>query len=1024
MESDLSPVTKNCIQSILCGAFNALLLLPLNAQESGSNPSPSPSQARVGALFQKIQQEILPLPLTVLPCPLQSLQNEIRELGNPEIQRWLADVKTMREQGDEKCAFQLLDELEPFAQKNKSGHLQWLFEKSRTLNAFEYQDSALTVARQLQALATKHGQFKGWANLAEAWVVHGKKQFDETLRLAQEALAIARNENDKLLEAKALGVIGRASRDLYMVVPEKNVPFHLQALEIYENLRDTAAMISELTAIGLSYDGTPQVGREFDYTEKAVALLRPNASLKSRMQCVRLLGIYLQNKGDFDRSLPLSMHSIELAKTLGDRGLTQNMYEQLAGVFMQKNNFVKALEMMDSAKTYCNFKAELGYFYQTYAEIAEKLGDRELALEYYRKAFNEQVKGYTNRNSALLTEMETRLRTRETEILLAQQKRQRWLLFGLAGALFLLFAGAFYAFLKQRQGRRQIAEQKNLIEKQADELRRLDEMKSRFFANVSHELRTPLTLVLGPIGSALKRNRLENQDFTFLKTAQTHGKSLLKLVNQILDLSKVQAGKLELQEASVALFPFLRRIVAAFESHAERQGIRFSFQYKAERGLQLQLDAPKLETILNNLLSNALKFTPSGGSVSVVVEDLAHSLRLTVSDTGRGIHPEDLPHVFDRFYQTNQPGAATEGGTGIGLALCRELVELMQGKVWAESEPDRGSSFFVEIPRKEIMGTTVDGGRETVDGEDDVVENQELGTITAPSTVSRHPSSVLVVEDNASLRDYIQTLLSERYNVLTAENGQTALEVLSFESGVTSGATQNSKLITHNLPDLILSDIMMPVMDGFQLLEKLKGDDRWRHIPVVMLTARADAQDKLRALRIGVDDYLLKPFEEEELLLRVENLLKNYRQRSADFRFTSDDLRLGEPEPATEAIVNRSRLQSGSIVNQTKEDIDWLERLEHLVNGKLSDSSLTAETLADALAMSRAQFFRQVKKLTGLTPAQYLDEARFRQARLLLETGEGRSVKAVAYEVGFRQVEHFSRQFKERFGKYPSEYLE
>ncbi|MEK7255821.1 MAG: response regulator, partial [Bacteroidota bacterium] len=773
-----------------------------------------------------------------------------------------------------------------------------------------------------------------------------------------------------------------------VILNESPVPPE-RALAIARELRDTAFMISELTAIGISYDGTPQVDKEFEYAEKAISLLRPNSSLKSRLNAVRLLGIYLQNKGDRERSLPLSMYSIELSKALGDKDLTQNLYEQVADVFSTKGDHDQALAMMDSAAAYSSFKRELSYFYRGYAEIAAAKGDQQLALDYYRKAFEEQIKGYTDRNAALLTEMETRLRTRETEILLTQQKRQRWLWIGLTAALAALLGGAVFAFFRQKKGKQKMAEQKQLIEKQADELRRLDEMKSRFFANVSHELRTPLTLMLAPIGSALKHNRLENQDFTLLKLAQTHGKALLKLVNQILDLSKVQAGKLELQEAPVTLFPFLRRIAAAFESHAERQGIRFSFQYKAERGLQVELDAPKFETILNNLLSNALKFTPAGQSVNVLLEDFDHSLRLVVSDTGRGIHPADLPHIFDRFYQSNQPGAPTEGGTGIGLAFCRELVELMQGKIWAESDPERGSRFFVETPRKEILGAAP-----VEEPEDDFVpvENEMVSPMSV--ALPADAPTVLVVEDNSSLRDYLRLILSKTCHVQTAEHGQAALDILA----------QNANY------QLVISDIMMPVMDGFQLLENLKSDDRLRHLPVVMLTARAEVQDKLRALRIGVDDYLLKPFEEEELLARVENLLKNYKERQGT---AAAGVQLSESLAATPPLPTIS-----------KEDQAWLEDLENQVKIKLGDTHLTSDTLADALAMSRAQFFRQVKKLTGLTPAQYLDEARFRQARSLLELGKARSVKAVAFEVGFRQVEHFSRQFKDRFGKYPSAYLD
>jgi signal transduction histidine kinase/DNA-binding response OmpR family regulator len=557
------------------------------------------------------------------------------------------------------------------------------------------------------------------------------------------------------------------------------------------------------------------------------------------------------------------------------------------------------------------------------------------------------------------------------------------------------------------------------IRHQTEELKKLDQAKSRFFANVSHELRTPLTLMLGPLSSMLKGNRLESRDFTYAKTAHEHGKQLLQLVNEILDLSKLESGKMQLQETTVSLQPFLRRIVSAFESHAERLGILFVFEYQLSERLRVQVDEDKLQKVLNNLLSNALKFTPphSGGAVRVTVSDANGNIRIGVHDTGRGIHPDDLPYVFERFYQTSRPDTPIEGGTGIGLALCREFSELLKGRITAESTLGQGSSFYFEFPKKEVLGV---GNDELLMMNDDRDTTQDSSFIIHHSSLINHSSlrkTVLLVEDNDSLRDYVQSILSEKYHVVTAENGKVALDMLSLtlqpsnEKPSNSFQPDSSFIIHHSslkLPHLIISDIMMPVMDGFQLLENLKADDRWRHIPVVMLTARADLRDKLRALRIGVDDYILKPFEEEELLARVENLLKNYDARSPTLQPETLQPETFQPEtfqPATFSL----------------EDLAWLEAFEQVVEKRLGDSNLTAEMLADALAMSRASFFRQLKRLTGLTPAQYLDEARFQTARRLLESREVSSVKAAAYSVGFRQVKHFSQNYKKRFGKLPSE---
>ena len=598
----------------------------------------------------------------------------------------------------------------------------------------------------------------------------------------------------------------------------------------------------------------------------------------------------------------------------------------------------------------------------------------------------------------------------------------------------------------------QIEQDKKIIEVQAEELRQLDKIKSRFFANVSHELRTPLTLMLGPISSAIKSGELNNRNFTLLKKAQTGGKDLLKLVSSILGLSKMEAGKMELNEKPELLFPLVRRIVSAFESHAQREGIQFEFHFHPEKQLQLRLDAEKLKIILNNLLSNAIKFTPKDKQVVVEIWDEGNMIKIMVRDTGRGIHPNDIPNIFNRFYQSAQPDAPTEGGTGIGLALTQEFIQMMNGEIWVESELGEGSSFYFKIPRKEVLGM-VDGERWTVDGlenennehleilDSEKEPKQDISTPIVPSTVHRPSSTVLIVEDNTSLRDYIQTVLSPYYNVLTAENGKLALEMLylppslkgelpptaskvAFEttgSGSPLGAGgagengQNSQLATR-IPQLIISDIMMPIMDGFQLLKTLKSKDEFRHIPVIMLTARADISDKLQALRIGVDDYILKPFVEEELLARIDNLLQNYQERLAQVSET-----LGVTQVSDTSKVSDTSVKIPTI---SKEDQAWLTKLEAQIQKHLSNSQYSITQLSYDLAISERQLRRRIKQLIGLSPAQYLKAVRLQSARQLLEEKTYKTIAQTAAAVGFQDAGAFSRNFLNRFGKLPSDYLD
>lgn len=559
----------------------------------------------------------------------------------------------------------------------------------------------------------------------------------------------------------------------------------------------------------------------------------------------------------------------------------------------------------------------------------------------------------------------------------------------------------------------QIQQDKQIIEEQATELRQLDKVKSRFFANVSHELRTPLTLILSPISSALKRNRLENQDFTLLKLAQQSGQNLLRLVNEILDLSKLEASKLELVEAPTVLYLLLRRTASSFESLAERQNTQFQFDYQAKQELQVLLDADKFQKIVNNLLSNAFKFTSKDGIVHLSLADKGEQILLKVADSGMGIRAEDLPYVFDRFYQSKNPNEAAQGGTGIGLALCKEFSKLFKGKLRVESVVGKGSTFYFEFPKKEILQSLpTDAALELKDIKAPI-ESSPSNTsenIISPIPVNKPISAktILLVEDNHSLRDYLQLILKEHYQIITAENGAEALERLTGDGERETGNNRPPTIVNRQ-PSLIISDVMMPIMDGFQLLEKLKANDDWRHIPVVMLTARAELGDRLKALRIGVDDYITKPFEEEELLTRVSNLIGNLEERANWVKNILPES--GDSKPRKDRPI------------LSQEDAAWLADLEIAVQQNMASSGFNVESLSEVLFLSRRQLQRRIKQLTGLSPNQYIQEARLQEARNLLENRIKSSVKSVCAAIGVKDAKHFSGQFKKRFGKVPSEYF-
>lgn len=611
------------------------------------------------------------------------------------------------------------------------------------------------------------------------------------------------------------------------------------------------------------------------------------------------------------------------------------------------------------------------------------------------------------------------------------------------GLLLVLLAGSLSYFykrrttvFKERQAELELAvnEATQTIRQQNDELKDLNKVKSRFFANVSHELRTPISLILGPINSMLQSGNLDNKNAHFAELGRKNAKGLLGLVNEILDLSKMDAGKVGLNKEGILFYPMLLLLVDAFEWLAKKRNIDYQFSYSANKNLCLELDVKKTQKIINNLLSNAFKFTPDGGQIKLLVNENEGHLSISLSDSGRGIHSNDIPYIFDRYFQSSQADAPKEGGTGIGLSLCMEYAKLMDGKLWAESELKKGSTFHFEFPkvitetevRMDAFEAIIDNNQESFLNEKTIAEKR--------NNLGKDVPVILLVEDNGNLRDYIRLILETKYQVIMAENGKKAWDLLTVDGCRLTvddhAQTDNRQPPTDNrLPSLIISDIMMPEMDGFQLLEKLKGNDNFRGIPVIMLTAVAELKAKLKALRIGVDDYMTKPFNENELIARIENLLQHreWRQQYHVEIKKEEETTIEHTENVrdTEPKENAVPMEEVETIlaELTEEDSIWLEELETAIKDKLGDFDFSIEQLSQDLASNRWSVYRRLKQVTGLTPTQYLKEIRLNHARHLLEQNIPHSVKALSYDIGMKDVKYFSRQFKSRFGKLPSAYF-
>jgi signal transduction histidine kinase/DNA-binding response OmpR family regulator/ligand-binding sensor domain-containing protein len=516
------------------------------------------------------------------------------------------------------------------------------------------------------------------------------------------------------------------------------------------------------------------------------------------------------------------------------------------------------------------------------------------------------------------------------------------------------------------------------ISRQAKELRALDEMKSRFFANVTHELRTPLTLILGPTDRLLHNRTDESTAKEYLRNIQRNALRLLNLVEELLDLSKMESSTPQLDESPAALKPFLERMVANFEPYAKHRRIRLSLNYQCDEDLLLMLDLRKWEKIINNLLGNAFKYTSEGGNILLSIKAVDKKLLLQVIDDGQGIHPDDLPNIFDRYYQSSVNNPSLQGGTGIGLSLCKEYARQFGGEIRVESTLGEGSTFSLLFPVKVAHPLTAVSATEPF-----TPASPQIPVTLFAEEVKPH--KILIVEDDLDMLNYLQSILADEFTLFTADHGQRALELLASQP-----------------VDLILSDLMMPTMDGLQLLEVVK--ERFYDLPFILLTARVEAEDRMKALRLGVDDYLTKPFIEEELTTRIHNLLSRYEiRRTMRAEISQQD-------------------NSSNTDTPLSYDQKWLLEVEQIVSIHLSDVNFSVQALADKLNITKRTLQTKLKLYTGMTPNQYLTELRLIRAHKLLADRTFETITEVCYAVGFKTPWYLSRLMKERFGKHPSDF--
>lgn len=722
-----------------------------------------------------------------------------------------------------------------------------------------------------------------------------------------------------------------------------------------------------IRSMGLNMYSQDRYAEAIPYYEAALAGYRSINSRDNAMDCVEQLALIAIELENYDQAILLCEQYLPTAYNTNNLRHVVSMSQILYDAFVAQGNFKEAVLIQrnfQQAKDSIDLQQEESNKYKVQMRLeAEKRANENELLKEQKKVNEETIRA------------------------------QNTILYGVGIGLLLVVFIAIIIYRNYLINKRLSAK----IQRQSDRLKQLDEAKSRFFANISHDLRTPLTLIMGGIEQVLKSEDLLLTDKAErqLKTGLLNGERIIHLTNEINELIKLEDGKMIIHRQYVDLDKMLKLFVKMFDSMAELKGIHLSYSKSIFDGAPIaHIDPVQFEKVLFNLITNALKHTKEDDSVTVALNKENENLIVSVIDSGEGIPEQNLPYVFERYYQSPETTFKTQEGFGIGLALVKEIINKHEASILVKSKLGEGSEFMItihqevvsedqitQLPHLEYSDKTRGLFREL---DEPAPDAKPVINLNRKSSDAKTKPTVLIVEDHPEVREFIQTIVESRYHVLTAPNGQRALKVLDKEA-----------------VDLIITDLMMPWFDGFELLEKLKESDKLKKIPALVLSARTSEEDKSKVLSQGVNDFLCKPFKPNELLQRIENLLDR------------------------KEIWNNNNEGALFINNQqTLDEIEQslLKKVEQLVLDKIDDPNLSISYLADQIAVSERKFYRMIKKMTDGTPFEFIKEVRMQYASRILKEKKVSSASEVAKTIGMNNVSHFNTQFKKRFGKSPMEY--
>ena len=766
---------------------------------------------------------------------------------------------------------------------------------------------------------------------------------------------------------------------------EKALEYYLKAKDVYGKINDEAGVQELNTAIAQAYISMNKYEEALSLLNESVTFQEATPTLSSYSYAIIVRGFLLSKMNRLREAEKDYKLYYELALQSGNKAYQRWGLSYLGDFYVKDKQFDKAISYYLEAKQLCKEEDDIGTeimltngLINIYTEIKNFDKTVETYEEYIALLKLEEEKSIDKQTFALETKYQVKQKEQEISLLKTQnalvaqeKKNQRGLLLTAIGLTSII--GFFFFFLfKNRQ-------------KTTNKLKELDQVKSDFFTNISHELRTPLTLISGPVQNQLDNDELTTGDRSNLEMIKRNADRLTELVDQLLDISKLETGSLKLAISRGNIIAFIGTLLDGFSFLASQKQINLNINSKITTE-DLWFDTDVLEKILVNLLSNAIKYTPETGNINVDYFVSEEQLTFSVKNSGSGLSKEEMDKIFDRFYQIND----TKQGVGIGLALTKELVNLHKGNVNVDSNPGEWTCFILNLPISKSAYTSNELATESFSAP---VKNKILKPSTdsineLDSTVNPDEEKplLLIVDDNDDVRTYISGLFSNTFNLLQAENGSIGID-----------------LAIQHIPDVIISDIMMPITNGITLCNTLKEDELTSHIPIILLTAKVGQEHELEGIKTGADDYITKPFRADLLRLKIENIIANRRKLQERYQ--------------QEVVL---RPQNIAVISTEKQ---FLEKVKIALDDQLVEPDFGVNDLSNEVGVSRMQLHRKLKAITGFSASEFIRTQRLKLAANLLMNSDI-NISEIGYSTGFNNHAYFSKCFKEMYNCTPSEYAQ